>query len=57
MVLSFAPLDYSKNEDDEEDVKMLRLDLKEKKITNRFNQIGTDEQALGTDAFCKRYFR
>ena len=31
MVLSFAPLDYSKNEDDEEDVKMLRLDLKEKK--------------------------
>lgn len=31
---------------------MLRLNLKEK-ITNRFNQIGTDEQALGTDAFAK----
>ena len=48
----FAPLDYSKNEDDEEDVKNAKADLKEK-ITNRFNQIGTDEQALGTDAFAK----
>ena len=48
----FVPLDYSKNEEDEEDVKNAKVDLKEK-ITNRFNQIGTGENALGTDDFAK----
>lgn len=49
---TFVPVDYSKNEEDEEDVKEAKEKLKEK-IYERFNQIGTGEDALGTDAFAK----
>lgn len=49
---TFVPLDYSKNEEDEENVKEAKEKLKEK-IYDRFSQIGTGEDALGTDAFAK----
>lgn len=51
-ITSFVPFDYSTNEDDNEKVKKAKESLKEK-ITERFSEIGTDTDSLGTDAFAK----
>jgi penicillin-binding protein 2 len=51
-VKSFIPFDYSTNEDDSEKLKEIKTSLKDK-IAGRFDQIGTDSNALGTDQFAK----
>ena len=48
--MTFIPFDYSANEDDTEKVKDAKLALKQK-INDRFSQIGTSEETLGTDDF------
>lgn len=49
-IQTFIPFDYSANEDDNEKVKDAKLALKQK-INDRFSQIGTSEETLGTDDF------
>lgn len=51
-ITTFIPFDYSASEDDSEKVKSAKIALKEK-INDRFSQIGTGEEALGTDAFAQ----
>ena len=52
VITTFIPFDYSASEDDSEKVKSAKIALKEK-INDRFSQIGTGEEALGTDAFAQ----
>lgn len=51
-ITTFIPFDYSASEDDSEKVKSAKIALKEK-INDRFSQIGTEEETLGTDAFAQ----
>lgn len=49
---TFVPFDYSDNEDDNEALRSAKTSLK-KKINDRFSEIGTGSDSLGTDAFAK----
>ncbi|WP_143315647.1 penicillin-binding transpeptidase domain-containing protein [Clostridium sp. HBUAS56017] len=51
-VRSFIPFDYSNNDADSEKLKEAKTSLKDK-VAARFEKIGTDSSALGTDAFAK----
>lgn len=48
----FIPFDYSNNGNDSEKLKEAKTSLKDK-ISERFNKIGVDNQALNTDDFAK----